>query len=188
LPFAALQSAAFEGRPELGSLDRRVRAEELSVRSARGGYAPELVGSTSLTKAGRELDRTGWNWNAGVALNWPLVSGGQTVADTREAEARVESLRAERDDLRLRVSVEVEQARLDLIAVKAVLEAALEARASAESQLRLAEGRYTAGVGTILELGDAELTFTSAEAQRVQAEFELARARAVLLRALGRLD
>ena len=50
----------------------------------------------------------------------------------------------------------------------------------------LAEGRYQAGVGNIIELGDAQVAQTSAAAQAVQAEYNLATARAQLGRALGR--
>ena len=46
------------------------------------------------------------------------------------------------------------------------------------------EGRYEAGVG--MQLGDAQLALTSAEAQRVQAEFNLSSARAQSCRPLGR--
>jgi outer membrane protein len=51
--------------------------------------------------------------------------------------------------------------------------------------LKLAEGRYSAGVGNIIELGDAQLALTNAEMQRIQADYNLATARAHLLRALG---
>jgi len=57
---------------------------------------------------------------------------------------------------------------------------------NAREQLRLAEGRYQSGVGSIIELGDAQIAATSAAAQVVQADFNLATARAQLLTALGR--
>jgi len=67
-----------------------------------------------------------------------------------------------------------------------VITASEEAVASAREQLRLAEGRYQAGVGSALELGDAQLAMQHAAAQGVQAEYNLAAARARLLRAVGR--
>ena len=70
-------------------------------------------------------------------------------------------------------------------AAKGVTEATEEAITSAREQLRLAEGRYAAGVGSGLELADAQLAMQDAAAQRVQAEYRLASARAQLLRALG---
>jgi outer membrane protein len=61
-----------------------------------------------------------------------------------------------------------------------------QALAAARERLRLADGRYTAGVGSIIELSDAELGSTTAGAQRVAAEYALATARAALVLALGR--
>ena len=66
------------------------------------------------------------------------------------------------------------------------VQSAREAETNAREQLRLAEGRYQAGAGSIIELGDAQVTVNTAAAQRVQTEYNLAAARAALLRALGR--
>ncbi len=57
---------------------------------------------------------------------------------------------------------------------------------NARLRLKLAEGRYEAGVGSAIELGDAQVALTHAGAQRVQAQFNLSTARAQLLAALGR--
>jgi outer membrane protein len=52
----------------------------------------------------------------------------------------------------------------------------------------LAEGRYDAGVGNVIELGDAQVALTSAEVQAVQADYNISSARAQLLNALGRVN
>jgi outer membrane protein len=71
-------------------------------------------------------------------------------------------------------------------AAKATIGAAEDAVSSAREQLRLAEQRYSTGVGNIIELGDAQVAYTAAAAQLVQARYGLASARAQLLAALGR--
>jgi outer membrane protein len=57
---------------------------------------------------------------------------------------------------------------------------------NARLQLRLAEGRYETGTGSVIELTDAQTALTSAAGQRVLADYNLAVARAQLTRALGR--
>ena len=57
--------------------------------------------------------------------------------------------------------------------------------AQAQENLELAEGRYQAGVGSIVELTDAQAALTSARAQQVRAGYDLATARARLTRAVG---
>ena len=87
---------------------------------------------------------------------------------------------------KLQVRFDVQQAVLTLRATKVAIDASREALTNAREQLRLAEGRYQSGVGSIIELGDAQIAATNAAAQVVQADFNLATARAQLLTALGR--
>ena len=68
---------------------------------------------------------------------------------------------------------------------KATISAADEALVNARSQLTLAEKRYEHGLGNAVELSDAQVAYTTAEAQVVQSTFNLASARAQLLAALG---
>ena len=81
---------------------------------------------------------------------------------------------------------EVEEARVQLASAAAQVEAAAQGLTSARELLRLAEERYSAGVGNSLELADAQLELTNAAAQEVRVERDLAVARAQLLRSLGR--
>ena len=87
--------------------------------------------------------------------------------------------------MRLQVSVDVVQGRLAVRASKSSIDGAEEALTNAREQLRLAEGRYQTGQGSIIELADAQVAYTTAEAQEVSARYSLASARAQLLTALG---
>lgn len=178
--------AALLHRPELAALERRARAARLFTRAAKGLYGPSVSLTGNYSNIGIELGDLVWNWNVGVLATWNFLQGGAARAATREAEANARSVYAEQDALRQAVRFEIEEARLEVRAAKAVLEAAEEARRNARERLKLAEGRYAAGVGNVIELGDAQYALTDAEAQAVQAEFELAAARARFLRALGK--
>jgi outer membrane protein len=56
---------------------------------------------------------------------------------------------------------------------------------SAEETLRLAEGRYEAGTGSIIEVTDAQAVYTQSRLSGIQAEYDVETARARLQRALG---
>jgi outer membrane protein len=103
-----------------------------------------------------------------------------------EASATLDAIDAGAEQVRLQVRFDVEQAWLSVQAAKASLEASSEAVASAKERLRLAEARYQAGLGSGIELNDAQVAQTTAAAQEVKARFDLATARAELERALGR--
>jgi outer membrane protein len=183
-----LWQKALSARAELMAAEERVRARELSLSAARAGHAPSIGLTGSVTKAGTDLKGSsamGWNFGGGAVLTVPFSTGGRVTGQVREAEALLYREMAGRDALRQTIRVELEQARLTVVSQKAVLSASLEAVEAARTRLNLAEGRYQAGVGNIIELGDAQLALSQAEAQRVQAEYGLSAARAELLRALG---
>jgi len=127
-----------------------------------------------------------WTSRSRARSPWPLFQGGLTRAQVREAEWVEVAIDAQTESLRQSVRVEVESALLAVRGAKSEIDAAREALVNAREQLRLAEGRYQTGAGSILELGDAQVTVTQAAAQKVQADFDLATARAQLLHALGR--
>jgi outer membrane protein len=130
----------------------------------------------------------GWNsyWTVGAQLVWPFFQGGITAGQVHTAQANYDYVDAQLEASRLAVRVQVQQAVLTVRAAKAQIDAANEALVNAREQLRLAEGRYQAGVGSIIELGDSQVTATNAAAQVVQADFNLSTARAQLLSALGK--
>ncbi len=181
-----LMDEALKARPEFVSLQQQLRAQELTISSVRGGYLPSIGVFSGVALNNRVVDAPAVNWNAGVGLNWNFFSGFQTRAQEGQAVAVLEGLQAQSDGFRQQVRLAVERARLGVLSADESLAAAGEALANAQIQLRLAEGRYQTGVGTVLELSDAQLGLTQASAQAVQARFNLSSARAALLQALGR--
>jgi outer membrane protein len=188
---AGIEELVAEGlraRPEVAALEASLRAQEWSVAAARGGWFPSLGVSAGLTQSGPDLAGTAvtWNWNAGATLNWNLFQGGLTRSLVREAEATLESQRAQLASLRLQVRLDLENARFAVTSARAKLVATEEAITNARERLRLAVGRFTTGAGSALEQSDAQLQVTLAAAQRVSAQYDLSAARAQLLVALGR--
>ncbi len=185
----ALVAEAAQNRHDLRSLEDQVRGQRLLISSARGQYGPLLSGNAGVTDASTELSglKTGWNLSVGATLTWNLFGGLLTYSQVQEQKANLAALEAQRDALHQQVYADVEQARLGVIAAKSSISAAEDALENTHEQLRLAEERYKQGIGNIVELSDAQLQLTSAAAQKTQAMFNLALARAQLLRALGRV-
>lgn len=181
-----LFAEALANRPDIAALEQQARAQELTLGSLRGAYLPMLGASTGIATAGQALDSTATNWNATATLTWNLFQGWATHAQSREAQANLDAARAQVALLRQQTRVDVEQSRLAVRAAKQALSAADVALVNAQQRLRLAERRYETGVGSAIELGDAQVALTTAAAQRVQAEYSVSTSRAQLLRALGR--
>jgi outer membrane protein len=172
-------------RPELATLQRQRRAQELTIAALRGGFGPSLNATASASEAGVEVDRLVPDWSVGLSLVWPFLQGGLTKGQVHEANANLAALVAQEDALRLTVGVQVEQAQLAVRAAKETISASRDALVNARDQLRLAEARYAQGLGSVIELGDSQVAVTAAAAQDVQARFNLSAARAQLMSALG---
>jgi len=182
----ALVAKAIAARPELAQLVKQRDAQEATLSSAKGGYGPTFSAAAGFTEAGLALDTLVPNWSAGLLLNWPFFQGGLTVGQVHQAQAGLRSIDAQTSLEELQVRVDVDTARLAVRAARATIGAAEDAVSSAREQLRLAEQRYATGVGSIIELNDAQVAYTTSAAQLVQARYTLASARAQLLAALGR--
>jgi outer membrane protein len=185
-PMDHLLESALHARPELASFAKQREAQEKMVSAARGSYGPNLQAQASIAGTGVTLDNLAPNWWVGALLTWPIFQGGLTQGQVAEATATLHSINAQEDTFRLQVRIDVEQAALAVKAARATLTAALVALENAKKQLQLAEARYAAGMGSVIELSDAQVTRTTAAAQEVNARFSLASSRAALVGALGR--
>ena len=181
-----LTRVAIQGRPELTSLERTRDSQELTVRGLKGGYGPTLSAIAGASESGLGLGSLTPGWNVGAQLVWPIFQGGLTTGLVHEAEGNLDVTVAQIEGEKLQVRLDVESAVLTLRAAKSALAAANDALVNSREQLRLAEGRYTSGVGSIIELGDAQVAAANSAAQVVQAQFNLSTARAQLLMAMGR--
>jgi outer membrane protein len=198
----ALIDEAIRARPDVAAMEAQIRAQELTIKATRGGYWPSLNLIAGAETAGQSFQTThvlnpnngtvvpyggiAWNLFGGVQLTWQLFQGFLTRGEVHEANANLEGQRAQYDALVQQVWVAVEQAALAVRASQEALVASGEALKGAQARLRMADGRYAAGVGSIIELSDAELAAELAAAQEVSARYDLATARAALCLALGR--
>jgi outer membrane protein len=174
-------------RPEMINLRLSSNSQELSLRSAHDMYWPNLSLNGNANESGPYLtDHLTGNFAGVVTLSVPLLQGGAIDAQIKQAQGQVVQANAQLEVERQQVRLDVEQARLGIRAAKGAIAASEDALANTRDRLRLAEGRYSTGVGSIIELGDAQLALTTSAAQKVQAEYQLYTARAQLLKALGR--
>ena len=122
---------------------------------------------------------------ASATLTIPLYDGGVTRATVQAArsEEREAALRAEQ--YRTGIRAEIEAALLALADGKEREAVADSAAADATEAETIAQTRFAAGIGTRLELLDAQTTRTEAEVGAASARYDVAIARARLRRAIG---
>jgi outer membrane protein TolC len=178
-----LQAEALAQRPEYKQTRLRVGEAEARMRRAFRDFFPDITGNGFYGATRADMNEI---WEIGFALSWSIFDGGNRIARLREAKAVVEGAQARVQAVELDISREVEQAYIFVSEGQERIAAAQTAVASAQENFRLAQGRFDAGVGTILELTDAQLFLTQAQNNEalVLADYRIAIAR--LERAIGR--
>jgi outer membrane protein TolC len=186
-PVATLVDVAAGHRPDFEALRLEERGLGASVSATRGSYLPEITLSVSPAWAGADLSTLTPNltWMIGLGYPSPGFSPLLVHGQTTEAAGALSTTRADRRALLDAVRAETATAQASLVAARDELRFARTLVASAGRQRGLAEGRYTTGVGNVIELYDALLTDVNARSQLVQARLDLASARARLRHALG---
>ena len=144
------------------------QADAQARRTVRD-FFPDIVGTGFIGANRADFNtahgRADFNqiWEAALQLSWTLFDGGNRIARFREAKANVDGAVARMKASELNISRDVEQALMNVDEADQRIQAAQVAVASAQENFRLAQGRFDAGVGTILELTDAQLALTQAK-------------------------
>lgn len=151
-----------------------------ATASGRAGGAPPS--SNGPTPAGG-----GWvpdvpNWDVGLVLTWPLFDG--VIAARRNAAKVSEHIwHDEIDAAREAQLAAVRQSFVEVQTERSALVALQNAVVAARANYEQADAHFRAGIGTAVELADAEAVRTDADIQLAIGEFNVAKARA----AFGRL-
>jgi len=183
-----LVGEALRRRAEYRQVRFDSEAAEAEVRQAVRDFFPELfgVGSHSAARTESRVETRTDGWEAGIELRWSIFDGGRKIARHKEVKAQLEAAQASVRTLELSIWQEVEQAHVRLVEAEERIGAAQKAVESAQENFRLSQGRFDAGVGTIIELTDAQLALTRAQTDEALALRDFRIAIAVLERRLGR--
>src|SRR5437762_9190459 len=183
-----LRTEAIKQRPEYHQVKLRVSAAEATERQTFRNFFPDIsgIGSYGGSQLGGNQPQLNENWTLGLALSWSLFDGGNRLARYQEAKASLEAAKQRVKSTELDIIQNVEQAEIAVEETQERIQAAQALVASAQENFRLAQGRFDAGVRTILALTDAQLTPTQAQTTDAQALADYRIALARLDRAVGR--
>lgn len=184
----ALISEALQNRPEIAAL-RLERESAVRVAAAEKKLAlPTVSALANMGVAPVHDDRLRNRYAAaGINLSLPLFNGFQFNARRREAELRVEAVDQRLRDLENQIAREVTTAALN--AETAFERVALTAQLLKQATLsgELAQERYNLGLGSIVELSQAQLNQTAAEIRNTAAKYDYLLLRSVIDYQMGRL-
>jgi outer membrane protein TolC len=169
--------------------------QEAQTRAISAELRPEIMASATLSgreggapasnglQAASGYDPKTANWDAGLILSWPIFD--QSVRARAETSARLEQARrSELDDLEARLRSTVQQVYVALDAATQALPTLEKAVLAGRANYDQANARFKAGLGTAVELADAQDLLAAAEVNLALGRFEYARARVHLGRVI----
>ncbi len=192
VPEPAPFEKATASRPDIKAAEFRIKAFELGVKAARGGFYPQvfLSGNYYYLRPNPRilpaLDRFKGTWDVGVSLSFDVWNWGLTRSQTRLAEAQLAQARDARKLLEDQAVLEITQCRLSLGRAGEKVKATALAVSQAEENLRMTRDRFKQGVALNTDVLDAEVALLQARLGRTQAGIDQVLAKARLEKALGR--
>ncbi len=175
-------------RPDLVASEAQLKAAQANIDASKAAAKPTIsVSMSNGMQDGSQLNSNN-NTSLGLTLSIPLFSGYAPTYRIRAAEATADLRAAQRDRLRLQISLDVWSAYQSLRTATESVTATEALVNSAEQSYRVALGRYKAGVGNIIDTLNAQSALASARQQKIQAALNSNIARATLAQSMGALD
>jgi outer membrane protein len=176
-----LIATAFSMRPEILSLEFQAESAKKFQTAERDLFFPnvEAIGVVGDTPV-RNPALSSWYGAVGVNVEIPVFNGFLYSARAREAAFRAQAKQESLRDLRDRIARDVRTSWLNATTAYERLAVTQQLLEQANLALNLAEERYKLGLGSIVELSQAQLQQTQAQITNAQAAYDCRLALAVL--------
>lgn len=193
VPYAPLEAVtleqaladAYAKRADYLAARDRLSAAEAAARSSSAELLPTLTLDANYGTIGQKASAAHPTYAIAATVRVPIFEGGRAQGRRIEANAQLRQRRAEFDDFRGRIDLEVRSAFLDVQAAAQQIEAARTAVALADQELTQARDRFAAGVASNIEVTAAQQSVAAAAESYIAALYSHNVAKASLARAVG---
>jgi len=190
-------NSKIEDRIEMSILQTNLDLVKLDVRNVKSMYLPSIdlygsIGATSGTGSSSEIMNFGDNWFGlgvvGLRLNVPIFDGFYKARVIQQKRLQAEQIINSQDQLQKSISLEIEEAR-------AALKLSVDNLAAQHENMELAEGifrttriKYNEGVGSNIEVIEADASYKEAQSNYYNALYDALVAKIDLEKAFGKLS
>ncbi len=186
LPLDETIRRGVEQRADLKSSEADLRAAEQALKAARAERIPSAsvnayygIEGVTPTSGGNGI------FGATGTINVPVWQGGRIASDVQQAQAAVDQRRAEYEDQRGSVELDIRNAYIDVTVANQQVTVAENNRKLALDTLRQSQDRFVAGVTDSVEVVQSEQTLAAADLDYVNSLYSQNVARIDLARATG---
>ncbi len=183
---AAAIDLALRQRPEISQYANAAKIAQEGVTIAKSGYLPTV---SAVYNAGwydsKFAGGNNYNWSAYLQTSWTLFDSGLTAGKVKQA---VEAYKKAQEQLKQTVDsvqLDVQSTYLTMKSAEQSIQTSRAAVGLAEEDYMIKVIRYQAGVGTNLDVLDAQVSLTTAKNNYLKAMYEYNNYRAKLDKAVG---
>ena len=180
-----LVQTALRQRPEVLQTQATLQAGQSALSAARTYNAPIIAGTLGSNSRGSQFFPQNDTFSVGVAVQFSVFDGGMTAGRIKEAHGNLESAQAQLRTAQLTVTSDVSQSYTNLQSADQRVTAAGSEIVNATEGVRIATGRYRAGLGQFVDILNAQQFLYTAQTDLETAQFAAEQARVALARAIG---
>lgn len=176
---------AQEKRPEIAQSQDNIAIAKTGIKIADSGRLPTVAVNANEGLTGSDFPGQSNNWSVGVSANLDLFDAGVTSAKVKAAKVNEDKVRAADKQTKDGIELEVRGAYLSMKEAEARIETSKVAVSQATEELKASQAKYYAGVGTNLDVIDAQVALTQANTNVTQAFYDYNVNKATLEKAVG---
>ncbi|WP_462332660.1 TolC family protein [Schwartzia sp. (in: firmicutes)] len=190
LSLPACTEYALYHRPDGLAADRGVKAAEALMNAAKSGWQPSLTAQVARNLVGDAPFRTNGTVDNnstvyGLVASWNIFDNGITEAQVAQKKAALKKAQQEALAMDEQIQLDVQTALLNLQAAEKNIWTTKVAVDKAQEDYKIAQVRYGAGVGTNLDVMDAEQALITAQTTYITALYNYNTSKASLDMAMG---
>ncbi len=183
---ATALNTALQNRPELISSRYKVAAGKSLLASAWTANLPSVSVAGGYNWKNNLLSTPfADSWNLGVTFSLPLFQGFAGDAGIDQAGANLKNSEAQNDLTVQAITLDVQQQLANFQVARSEITATKSLEDQSYLTLKTAEGRYAQGVGSPLEITDAQVAYFNAQSLYIQTLYDYQVAFVRLQRAMG---
>lgn len=176
-------------RPEINLLDQAIALSDYNIENFKTGYLPSLRGFAGYQYQYQGDDFKSGFWAptgfVGLTLNVPIYDGGFKRSQIDRATITRQQVQVQRSTVQRLIDLEVENARATYLSAQERFKEREDNLALAQRIYDTTQVKYREGVGSSLEVNQAEQALYTSQTNRLQAIYDVLQAKVALEEALG---
>ncbi|SDS75951.1 Outer membrane protein TolC [Mucilaginibacter mallensis] len=189
-----IDTAVYRNRIEYNLLETQKRLDEYNLKSTKGQFLPKLLAVGNYAASFQSNSFSGlYNTNLpsayiGLTLSVPIFTGFQHLNQVRQSQITVLKAQNDLDDMQKTVNLQISQSKIAYINGLQTLNDQKLNRALAQEVLRVSKIKYEQGVGSSIEVTQAQTAVEDADNTYIQGLYDALVSKVDLDKAYGRIQ